>query len=178
MQKTLFIILILLLSACGKTNKTEIVEEVIEETVLTAEQQPLSEAEAWELFDEFWVEFQRAVIEDDEDAIKGMCDISSINEYNSKTDIGITLDSFIIKSKEYKNYILNTNKDNKYDSYKYFENDSSMFDDGVYVYYNSDNTFTMFIGKSYIREWGTNDIIEGTFNLRYDKYELIIIRGH
>ena len=89
MQKFIFIFLVLFLCACNKIEKLEITEESIKEIT---EQTSLTEAEAWKLFDEFWLEFQKAVVEDDEEAIRSMC------------EIGIDKFGFVDACKNIKNY--------------------------------------------------------------------------
>ena len=48
------------------------IENIIlkEPDTLQIESEPLTEAEAWKLFDEFWVGFQKAVANDDTNKIK------------------------------------------------------------------------------------------------------------
>ena len=67
----------LFLFACNKVNKNvEQVETPIDTTEVVLEDTLLSEEECWKLFDEFWVEFQRAVIEDDTNKLKKMSKLS------------------------------------------------------------------------------------------------------
>ena len=87
MRKIKILIILLLIVGCNKIEKIDTVE-----TQDTLEQQPLSEEEAWKLFDEFWVEFQRAVAEGDEKAIREM----NISDYGINNFI-IFSDTFLKK---------------------------------------------------------------------------------
>ena len=116
MQKFIFIILVLFLFAC---NKIEITEEPIKET---AEQQ-LTEAEAWKLFDEFWLEFQKAVVEDDEEAIRSMCELD---------DIDFLLET-ISKSKILKKHIKKMTTIKNIGTFKDFGEAIVFYEDGVFT---------------------------------------------
>ena len=82
MRKIKILIILLLIVGCNKIEKIDTAEE----TQDTVEQQPLSEEEAWKLFDEFWVEFQRAVVEGDEEAIREMSEFEDENLCNNKNN--------------------------------------------------------------------------------------------
>ena len=126
MQKiTTLLIIILFLCACGKINKnTETTQDSASVIITEAESQPLTEAECWELFDEFWIEFQSAIINDDTNKIKTMCKLEDFdcNEANYSLEFFINRCFFSYKNKKtskYKEYslkefILMANKNNNY----------------------------------------------------------------
>jgi hypothetical protein len=83
MQKisTIFLI-ILFLFACGKTDKNlETTQDSASVIITEAESHPLTEAECWKLFDTFWIEFQRAVVEEDKVKLRELCDLW--NDYDT-----------------------------------------------------------------------------------------------
>ena len=123
MKKLKILLILLLIVGCNKTEKIDKVE--IQDTSATVEQQPLTEEEAWKLFDEFWVEFQKAVVEGDEEAIREMCELG-YDEFNN------LIENLILYCKKYQKLIKKADKNNNYgetfkpsyqnSSVRYFEN--------------------------------------------------------
>ena len=110
---TTLLIIILFLCACGKTDKnTETAQDSASVIVTEAESQPLTEAECWKLFDTFWMEFQRAIVNDDTLKLRAICNI----EGDSWTFEEVLKAHFL--NPNFKKMIKRMNKENKY-TYKY-----------------------------------------------------------
>jgi len=108
MKKTTLFIMLLFLFSCGRVDKIETVEEQI----IIEEIKPLTEEESWKLFDEFWVEFQNCIINNDTNRIKVLC------EFESKFT---TVEDFLENIPRIKNYIKKIDKDNNYYYLKEFD---------------------------------------------------------
>ena len=108
MPRITILLLILFLFACGKINKnTETAQDSTSVIITEAEPQPLTEAECWKLFDTFWIEFQRAIVNDDTNKIKTMCEF----EDKEHTDWFLKTLTF----SEFKEVIKEINKNNNYE---------------------------------------------------------------
>ena len=180
MKKLKILLILLLIVGCNKTEKIDKIDT--QDTSATVEQQPLSEEEAWKLFDEFWVEFQKAVVDGDDEAIRGMYEFDCFEIDNCSS-----MDFFIYQCKTLlKKDIKKINKNNNYtiitknkhiDKYgelldvtesisiKYFDIYNKMIKENnvfiLKIIHSADNYF-----HEYLNVWGY-------FGLRNNKYKLI-----
>lgn len=147
MQKLATILLIiLLLSACGKTDKnTETAQDSASVIITEAEPKPLTEAECWKLFYTFWIEFQSAIVNDDTNKIKTMC------EFEDKEVFNEFLKVFVFDSK-FKKMIKEIKKEN-----------------GKYMNYH--NYQIVFNGKFYFTKYKSYRNIDLFFRLINGKYK-------
>ena len=144
---TIFLI-ILFLSACGKTeNKTETAQDSASVIITEAESQPLTEAECWKLFDTFWVEFQKAVVE------KGYYD-------DCFSEFTIEMIRKINKKNNYNYFKKNKNEIEKYTIITYFD----MYE---YSELKENNMFILEIGYTNPKE----------FLIYYQKDIYIVLRN-
>ena len=151
MQKITIFLIILFLSACGKTDKnTETAQDSASVIITEAESQPLTEAECWNLFDTFWIEFQKAILNDDTNKIKTMCEFDYENL------------KFLIEAYNNKKLLLKINKSNYY----YFKREfkkyikvhkwTSLCFEKVYInYLETDCFYNIKVG-----EWNDKNVFE------------------
>ena len=81
---------------------------------------PITDEEAWKRFDEFWIEFQNAVINEDSIKLKDLCDFESYNilKYYDYNFYNFKFKKFLINTQKIKKDFQKINKKNDY-SYKY-----------------------------------------------------------
>ena len=101
-MKYILILILLVFVSCNK-QQTQTIENIT--TNEQTETTQLTEKECWVLFDSFWVEFQKSVVEGDTVKLKEMCELSD-EDWNCFL---IILTDTITKK-----LIKNSNKENRY----------------------------------------------------------------
>jgi hypothetical protein len=174
MKKQILILTLALMSACNKFSyKTETSTTDTLATVETIQEETLyTEEECWKLFDEFWVEFQDAVVKGDTVRLKGMCEFEDEDEDVAKLRLDWFLKVLVFDSK-FKKRIKGMNKGNRYRYHKYNHNDyydaSNLRRDGFGEYTSPNRVIIAFMEwyhpelKTYRAFNAWFDIIDGEY---------------
>ena len=114
MNKLILYIILVGIVSCNKSqpiNEPNVEEQIVDTLEVPQDIDTLTEKERWKLFDEFWVEFQSAVINDDTVKLKEMSDLPE-NESRCSYNTDELLK--FLKKNKIKKIIKNCNKKNKY----------------------------------------------------------------